>query len=136
MFETKNKINFHDCDPAGILFFGRIYEICHSAYEDMISTFELNEDYWDNPFYIVPILKSEAHYHKPLKHGEEISIQILVKTLKSSSFELQYDILNSKKELCVVAYTVHVFVDKMTWRKKTMKNEINECFKKFLVKKS
>lgn len=132
MFVTKNKINFHDCDPAGILFFGRIYEICHSAYEDMISSFGLSENYWDNPIYIVPILRSEAHYHKPLKHGEEISVQILVKTLKESSFELQYEVFNSKKELCVAAYTVHVFVDKITWKKKAMSIEAAECFKKFL----
>ena len=134
MFITKNKISFHDCDPAGILFFSKVYEICHSAYEDLIRTFNLKEDYWNNMHYVVPILKSEAHYHKPLKHGEEISIQILVKTLKSSSFELQYEILNAKKEICVVVYTVHVFVDKITWRKKAMNNEIIECFKKYQIK--
>ncbi len=136
MFITKNKISFHDCDPAGILFFSKVYEICHSAYEDLIRTFNLKEDYWNNMHYVVPILKSEAHYHKPLKHGEEISIQILVKTLKSSSFELQYEILNAKKEVCVVAYTVHVFVDKITWGKKAMNNDIIDCFKKYRENKS
>lgn len=82
MFITKKKINFFDCDPAGILFFGRVFELCHSAYEDLIASFNLKEDYWANDEYVVPILNSEAHYHKPMKYGETISVEIKVSKLK------------------------------------------------------
>jgi acyl-CoA thioesterase FadM len=58
MFVYKKKINFFDCDPAGILFYARVYELCHSAYEAMIETFNLIEDYWANENYVVPIISS------------------------------------------------------------------------------
>ena len=38
MFTIKRKINFFDCDPAGIIFYSRIFEFCHSAYEPVSYT--------------------------------------------------------------------------------------------------
>ncbi len=130
MIKFNRRINFYDCDPAGILFFGRIFEICHSAYEEMIAGFNLAEDFWSNDEYIVPILNSEAHYHKPLKYGETVSVEITVRTLKSSSFELEYVCRNQAGEECTVVKTVHVFVDKSTWKKHRMKPELKEGLEK------
>jgi len=131
MFKTTKKINFYDCDPAGILFYGRVYELCHSAYEDLISGFELKEDYWNNNEYVVPVLNSEAHYHKPVKYGETVQIEIRVSRLKSSSFELNYTIKNAEGGECVEVRTVHVFVNKTTWKKMEMKPEIKKGFEKY-----
>lgn len=133
MFITKKKINFFDCDPAGILFFGRVFELCHSAYEDLIASFNLKEDYWANDEYVVPILNSEAHYHKPMKYGETISVEIKVSKLKTSSFELEYKCKNESGEECTIVRTVHVFVDKSTWKKHPMKAEIHSGLSKLLI---
>jgi len=133
MFKCERRINFYDCDPAGILFFGRVYELCHSAYEELIESFNLREDYWTNENYIVPILKSEAQYRKPIKYGETISVEINVTNLKSSSFELEYTCRNKKGAECVIVKTVHVFVDKATWKKSTMKALIHDGLLKHLI---
>jgi len=132
MFISKKKISFYDCDPAGILFFARIYQLCHFAYEDLIESFRLEEDYWNNDNYVVPILNSEAHYRKPIKYGETITIEIKVSKLKSSSFELEYSCLNNKSEVCTDVRTVHIFVDKSTWKKCEMKKEIKDGLEKYL----
>ena len=133
MFKCEKKINFYDCDPAGILFFARVYQLCHSAYEDLIASFNLKEDYWNNENYVVPILNSEAHYHKPMKYGDLISIEIIVTTLKSSSFELEYTCKNHNDEVYTIVRTVHVFVEKSTWNKQKMKTEIYEGLLKHYV---
>jgi YbgC/YbaW family acyl-CoA thioester hydrolase len=133
MFKTKRKINFYDCDPAGVLFFGRIFELCHSAYEELIAGFDLKEDYWNNEEYIVPILNSEAHYRKPMKYGEDISVEIKVSKLKSSSFELDFVCRNDKDEECTHVRTVHVCVDKSTWKKQPLKKEIHSRLSEYLV---
>lgn len=118
MFSVKRKINFYDCDPAGIFFYARVYELCHSAYEEMIESINLMEDYWTNENYIVPIIKSEALYHKPVKYGEFITIEISVNDLRASSFELNYEMINENNDVCAKVKTVHIFVDKKTWKKK------------------
>ena len=132
MFTYKTIINFYDCDPAGILFYGRIYNLCHSAYEDMIRSFNLSADYWVNDDFVVPIIHSEASYHKPLKHTDEVIIEIKVKQLRASSFELEYECKNNSGEKCVVVKTVHVFLDKIIWKKKEMDKEVFEGFNQHL----
>ena len=126
MFVLKTKINFYDCDPAGILFYGRVFQLCHQAYEAMIEEFKLNEDYWNNDEYVVPILNAESHYHKTVKYGDTITIKIKVTNLKSSSFELSYNLINENNDECCVVRTVHVFVDKKTWKKTQMRKELSE----------
>jgi YbgC/YbaW family acyl-CoA thioester hydrolase len=130
MFIHKIKINFFDCDPAGILFFARVFNICHSAYEAMIQTFSLNEDYWNNSDYVVPITSSEAKFHKPIKYGETIVIEITVEQLRDSSFELGYLCKNDLGEVCAKVKTVHVFVDKQTWKKRKINKEVKEGLEK------
>lgn len=123
MFTVKKRINFFDCDPAGIIFFSRVFEFCHAAYEQLIQSFELEEDYWDNPSYVVPIIHTECDYYKPLKYGDEISIEVLVTQLKNSSFELTYKLILNK-ETCASLKTVHVFVSREDWNKMEIPTEI------------
>lgn len=132
MFTVKRKINFYDCDAAGILFFARIYELCHSAYEELIESFKLKEDYWNNDDYVVPIIRSEAAYHKPLKYGEVVTIELKVAMLKSSSFELNYECKNEKDGITNKVRTVHVFVDKKTWKKSAIPSGISQKLKIYM----
>jgi 1,4-dihydroxy-2-naphthoyl-CoA hydrolase len=124
MFSIKKKINFYDCDPAGILFFARIYELCHSCYEAMIESFNLENNYWSNDDYIVPIIHSEAKYRNPFAYGQTANIELKVTSLKNSSFELRYECKNERGNLCTEVKTVHVSVDKNTWKKKPLTEEI------------
>lgn len=116
-FTIKRRINFYDCDPAGIIFYSRVFEFAHSAYEQIIQSIEKDEDYWNNDKYVVPIIKSESTYVKPMKYGNEIIINVNVSELRSSSFELSYNIVNTDEELLCSVKTVHVFVNKKKWEK-------------------
>jgi 1,4-dihydroxy-2-naphthoyl-CoA hydrolase len=132
MFIHKIKINFFDCDPAGILFYARVFQICHSAYEAMIQSFALKEDYWNNSDYVVPISSSEAKYHKPIKYDDTITTELTVEQIKSSSFELGYICKNESGEVCVKVKTIHVFVDKQTWKKREINKEVKAGLEKVI----
>lgn len=132
MIQTKRNINFFDCDPAGIIFFSRIFDFSHSAYEQLIQSIELDEDYWNNPTYVVPIIHSECDYFKPLKYGDEIRIETSVSVLKNSSFELTYKIkLND--EIYASVKTVHVFVNRKDWTKMEIPTEIVRALQMHLL---
>jgi len=132
MFSIQKKINFYDCDPAGILFFARVFELCHACYEAMINSFNLKEDYWSNESYIVPILHREAKYRNPLSYGQTATIELKVANLKTSSFELQYECKNDNGELCNEVKTVHVLIDKDSWKKKPLTEEIKKGLMKHI----
>ena len=124
MFTLKRKINFYDCDPAGILFYARLFEINHSVYEEMINSFKLKENYWFNDKFVVPIIKTDGAYFKPLKGGVTVTVNLSVTLLKENSFELTYEWMDEKGELAAKARTVHVFVDKKSWKKIPIYDEI------------
>lgn len=134
MFKVKRKINFYDCDPAGILFYAKIYELCHSVYEEMIQSFNLNENYWANEDYVVPIIHSEATYKKPLIYNSFAVIELSVTNIRSSAFKLEYACKNENGELCVEVKTTHVFVDKKIWKKKQIKDNVRAGLTKHLKK--
>jgi len=117
MFTIKRKINFYDCDPAGILFYARLFEINHSVYEDMINSFSLKKNYWINDEFVVPIIKTDGAYFKPLRAGEVVTINLTVTNRKNNSFELTYEWIDKSGELAAKARTVHVFVNKKKWVK-------------------
>ena len=132
MFTAKRRVNFYNCDPAGIMFYANIFFYCHSAYEKLMSSLNLPFDYWENDEFAVPIVHSSADYLKPLITGDEIDIEINVTQLKDSSFELRYNCMNSRGELCAEVKTVHVFINKQTWKKTKMDSEIEEGLRKHL----
>lgn len=90
----------------------------------MIESFSLKEDYWNNTEYVVPISSTEAKYYKPIKYGEIITIELAVEQLRNSSFELGYLCKNEMGEVCAKVTTTHVFVDKLTWKKKEINKEV------------
>ena len=126
MFTIKRKINFYDCDPAGILFYARLFEINHSVYEEMINSFKLKDNYWFNDKFVVPIIKTDGAYFKPLKGRDAVTINLSVTLLKENSFELTYEWMDEKGELTAKARTVHVFVDKNRWKKIQIFEDINK----------
>ncbi len=135
MITFKTKINFFDCDPAGILFYGKIFFFCHSAYEKMISSFNLKINYWQNDEFVVPIIKSNADYLKPLKYGDELTTEVSVTELRKSSFELNYKCRNLSGDVCVEVSTVHVLIDKKTWLKIELTTEIRDGLRNHLISK-
>ena len=124
MYTIKKRINFFDCDPAGILFYARLFEINHSVYEEMINSFKLEESYWFNDQFVVPIIKTDGAYFKPLRAGDTVTINLSVTLLKENSFELTYEWVDKSGELAAKARTVHVFIDKKRWKKIPIFEEI------------
>lgn len=132
-FTIKRRINFYDCDPAGIIFYSRVFEFAHSAYEQIIQSIEKEEDYWNNDKYVVPIIKSESTYIKPMKYGDEITINVNVSELRSSSFELRYNMVSADGDLNCSVKTVHVFVDRKSWEKMKMPEYIKNVLRNYLA---
>ncbi len=117
MITIKRKIQFHHCDPAGIMFYSRIFDFCHTAYEELINQIELEEDYWQNEKFVVPIINTDAQYLVPISYDEEITIELTVSSIRNSGFELSYKCVNEESETCVLVKTVHVFIDAESWEK-------------------
>lgn len=129
MFTTNIRINFFDTDPGGVLFYGNIFKIMHSAYEQMMDSFNLTRNYFIDTDYAIPIIQTSSDYYHPLRVGDLVQVNIKVSKLKTCSFELSYEIYNTKEILAAEAKTVHLFVKKDGFEKTGLLIDLQEKLK-------
>ncbi len=104
-------IRLRDTDAAGVLFFSRLLEHAHDAYESWMTAlgFPLARLLEDGAH--LPLVHVEADYLAPLRLGDEVEVIIDVRRLGNSSFELGYDFLLADKQKAAHAASVHVVMD-------------------------
>lgn len=118
IFTSNIFIPFHLADPGGILFFGNIFTLAHQSYEQMVSQ-KLKiawADWFQNPDWIVPIKEASATYHGPIFAGQDCRVEIRFTQVRSSSFEVTYDLFQNDVN-CSTVKTVHVFCCRHTGKK-------------------
>ena len=113
MFNYQAHVRLHHTDAAQRIFFTKVLEIAHDAYESFLEflTYNLSYALFDESF-AVPIVHAEADYKAHIKAGDVLTYQLKIDAIGKSSFTLSYDIINQECEPVATAKTVHVFIDK------------------------
>ncbi len=124
MFETERIVEFSMCDSAGILFFAKIFELAHSAYEEFILRSDLEDEYFASKEVAIPIVSATADYLAPIGLHEIIEISISVTEIGNSSFQLTTFFENRNNDRKAIVKTTHVFISKIS----SKKTEIHEEF--------
>lgn len=111
VFSYLRTIHFADTDAAGVVFFANFLRICHEAYEESLvaSGIELKTFFAENAV-IVPIVKSEANYLRPLFCGDKLRVTLKPAALTDNSFEIRFELVKVGLMEKTVArvHTVHV----------------------------
>jgi 1,4-dihydroxy-2-naphthoyl-CoA hydrolase len=116
-FRTTLPARFQDVDAAGVLFFGRIFDYCHQAYEELIGTSGVDRTrYFAGGDFLVPIAHAEADYKKPILHGERVTITIDVTRVGRASVHLRHTVAGPEGDLRASVLTVHAFVERATMK--------------------
>jgi 4-hydroxybenzoyl-CoA thioesterase len=90
VFRVEYPILFSHCDPAGIVYFPRFFDLLHTAMEDWF-TYGLEERFAD--FIVrkklgVPTVSTHTDFVSPARFGDTIAIELRVVRLGRSSIEL------------------------------------------------
>jgi YbgC/YbaW family acyl-CoA thioester hydrolase len=118
-FEHTIQVRFQDVDAAGVLFYGRVYDYGHVAYEEFWASMGVDRAWvFSGAEFLIPIAHSEADYRKPVLHGERVTVRIEVTRVGRASFSLSYRISGPAGPTDVRAEvkTVHAFVDKASMK--------------------
>lgn len=107
MFEHTLRVRFQDCDPAGIAFFGKLFEYCHEAFEDFLRSRGAPLDELLRSGLAAPIVHVDADFKKPLRHGDLVRVRIALGKLSARSFRLEYELLNDSGTLLARVALVH-----------------------------
>lgn len=93
VFRVEYPILFSHCDPAGIVYFPKFFDLLHTAMEDWF-TFGLEERFADfimKKRFGTPTVSIHCDFLSPARFGDTLAIELNVVRLGHSSIELQID---------------------------------------------
>ena len=112
-FVHHHRARFFEVDRAGIVFFGRVYEYCHAAFEELLCAIYGDLEEWFDQLEIgMPLVHSEADHRAPIRIGDPLIIELSVDRLSERSITFAYRILGEQDgRLRARVQLVHAFVE-------------------------
>lgn len=122
------RVRFHDVDHAGIIFFAKIYEYCHVAYEDFVEhVLQLGpRDFFEVRNLGAPLVATSSEHFHPLFHGDRMIIHCSVRALGRSSMTMAYRVENQDGVLCANVTCKHAFITREPFKSIPIPEEIRE----------
>ncbi|WP_462321683.1 acyl-CoA thioesterase [Halochromatium sp.] len=120
MIEHQFRVALHDTDAAGVLFFAHLFRHAHDAYEAMMARIGWPVDGLIRAGQLaLPLVHVEADYRRPLRHGDQVEVDIELKALAERRFSLAYRFVSADQEVAT-ALSVHVAIDPDTGQRQAL----------------
>ena|SRR5687768_17670259 len=121
-FVDSRAIRFQDIDAAGIIFYPRVLEMFHDAYAAFLAFAGCPlPEVLQSGTWLAPVRHAEADYFKPLRYGDQVTVEICRAHLSETEATLGYRVARAPGgEVCVVGQVVHTFVDRATFKRTAM----------------
>jgi 1,4-dihydroxy-2-naphthoyl-CoA hydrolase len=110
-FSYQRTVRLPDTDAAGVVYFARVFSLCHEAYEEALAAAGIPlPDLLGANGVVVPIAKSEAEFLRPLRVGDKLRITVTPDTHSEKTFSLRFEVvrLGSPEKLAARVRTEHV----------------------------
>lgn len=130
MFERSELVRFQHCDPAGIVFYPRYVEMINATIEDWfadcvgISFAEIHV----TRNVAIPVVSLSVEFSAPSRLGEELTFQLDVQRLGSSSVTLGIT-AHCRDEARLASKVTLVFIDKADMRAKPWPDDFRSGMK-------
>lgn len=109
------KIEWGDCDPAGIVFYPRYFAMFdHSTHLLMeaasgMSKYDMLGAYKATDFVGCPMVDTRGRFMIPCRFGDDVTIDSVFTRVGRSSFEIEHRLFK-KGELCLEGFETRVWV--------------------------
>jgi 1,4-dihydroxy-2-naphthoyl-CoA hydrolase len=131
-FKRRRVIRLKETDAAGVIFFVNYFVFAHETYELFLEEigYSLRRIIGQESF-LLPIVHAESDYHQMIGLEDEITILLNVNRIGRTSFTLVYNYFLENQKLAGSVKTVHVCVDKTTFKKRTIPEDFQQALKKY-----
>lgn len=131
-FVLRRRVRFHEIDRAGIAYFGRAFQYCHEAFEDMLSQ-ALGHDleiFFRTSEWMMPLVHAESDYQAPILLGQDLRVELRIARLGGSSVTFAYRVVGEPDEVVrAEVKLVHVCVDRASFQKRALPEGLAAGFK-------
>ena len=106
------RIEWGDCDPAGIVFYPRYFEMfeaCIAALFERatgLTKYQLLKTYGFSGF---PVVQANAQFRAPAKYGDDVIAETSISEFRRSSFDVHHRVFNGD-HLSVDGFETRVWV--------------------------
>lgn len=128
-FTHARRVRFQDVDAAGIVFYPRVLEYFHDAYVAWMDAENLGfaeavlSREWG-----APIKHVEATFVRPMKFGDDVSVELVGCRLDGSDIWLAYRILSRGGALVAFGHTHQVSIDLATFKRSALPPDKHAVF--------
>jgi 1,4-dihydroxy-2-naphthoyl-CoA hydrolase len=127
-FQYQTKVQLHDTDAAGLLFFGHQFRMVHDAYQAYLESCGFSfAEVLKRGEILIPIVHAEADFDKPLAVGDRLQIELTATKISTHSFVLHYRLVNEKQQQVGSAETVHVTIGRQSGQKVELPGPLREA---------
>lgn len=131
VFSHPRTVLFQEIDAAGIVFFARIFEWFHDAYAAMLKTRGVSfHGLLSEADFGIPLAHAEADYKAPLTLDTDVLVEIDSVESGETSMTVTYVVRGKDATLHATGKTVHVFIDRKTFRPRRVPDEIRNALGK------
>lgn len=129
-FGHRTEVRFQDVDGAAIVFYSRFFEYFHDAYAAFLGHHGISlAESVRTGDWLAPLAHAEAEYVHPLKFGDSAVVEIVRARIGGSSLRVGYRIvLAATSTVCTVGQTVHVMVDRESFRPRPVPEAVRAAF--------
>ena len=91
-FTTTRKVEWGDCDPAGIIYYPRYYHFMDGAFQDFAASrgFSQRSLREDHGLIGTPLVDTGCRFLSPLTYGDVATVEVAVDHIGASSLRLSY----------------------------------------------
>ena len=91
-FITMRKVEWGDCDPAGIIYYPRYYHFMDGAFQDFAASrgFSQRSLREEHGLIGTPLVDTGCRFLSPLTHGDVATVEVTVEHIGASSLRLSY----------------------------------------------
>jgi len=102
-------VHLGDTDAAGVMYFARLFDMCHEAYEAALveAGVDLGELVRASQI-ALPIARAEADYLQPLVCGQQLTVAVSPQAIDETEFTLKYEVATVASGVAARVSTRHV----------------------------
>jgi 4-hydroxybenzoyl-CoA thioesterase len=111
IFKVEYPIRFSHCDPAGIVYFPRFFDLVHQAMEDWF-TYGLGERFSDLVMQKglgTPTVSTQCDFISPARFGDTLIIELSILRLGNASVEMLFQASVQGRECFKCRHTICLF---------------------------
>ena len=120
----RTRIEWCDCDPAGIIFYPRYFEIFDTSTTALLErALGMNKIEYLKAYDFAghPLVQSRARFRAPTRFGDEVAIETTLAEIGRSSFKIEHHLMKGDA-LAVEAVETRVWVVRQ-WGAKRLKSQ-------------